>query len=168
MNLTTAGIAILHPQDANIPVVRLDPHGEALHDQSVLELLAAEHNDDWLYRGQLDRHYRPWPAEDKNGYVAGSYMLDSLMPSDYRGLEDAIRDGKKNDSDVRLAYGDEIAMVRTALVCAGMNILAQNDSSGLITAWHHGLPKPKTNYITSLGQHIGLPSQNMDLTPSPL
>ena len=167
MTNVVSKMAIPTPEDAIVPVMRTDTKGQPLNDQSVLAMLKEKYKTGYLYRGQTGRYFRPWPAEDKLDIAANSYMLYSLIPSDYRDLEDAIRVGRKHDSNVVLAFGNQVSAGRTALVLAGVNLLAAHDATGKIDTWCNGLPNHNTNYMTSLGQHVELSSQNVDLTASP-
>jgi hypothetical protein len=151
-----------------LKVIRLDSSGRPLNDRSVLELLAAEHTPQHLYRGQTDRHLRPWPAESRPSIKVDEYMLDSLIPSDYRGVEDQIRHGNKSNPDVALAYGDEAAHARFALILSGITILQRESDGPAISAWYDGLPENSVkNFVLSIAQHVGIPTENIDLSHSP-
>jgi hypothetical protein len=133
-----------------------------------LKNLANAYPDQWLFRGQQQRYIRYWPPEDISisqwtFWGKHSIAMESLVPIDYRDMENAIANGicRKH---LEWIYGQRIANVRSFLT----TYLIQCHSkwhSYVVQSWYNGLQNAsKSAKLLSIGQHYGLRSCYLDVT----
>ena len=125
-------------------------------------------NPDYLYRGQSARYLRMWPPIAEKGLLKHHYELDSIVPSDYRELEDAI--AAKTVANIPL-YTDESAKLRSLLTWGAVvehgNSLRKLDS-GIVVQWLNTQVQSSHRFdaIGSIGQHYGLMTGYTDASSS--
>lgn len=126
----------------------------------------------FLYRGQPRRYERPYPPEDRGGLAPGSWLLESLIPSDYRGLEQAIREGRRNTPGGLAPYENEQAWVGSLMTafCLDRHADATGDpaSRQWIDSQSLGTVGQRFDRIGSVGQHYGLKTGYLDATSNPM
>jgi hypothetical protein len=144
---------------------------------SLAELLARLSKDDpdactandpqFLYRGQASRHFRAWPPRSEHGLARHQFQFDSMIPTDYRGLEGAIEQ-KSSHTLLLDSYNDDVAFARlcktwTALVQLGTS---NRESAAAVDAWAKNyLGQPVHVWCDmsgSIGQHYGLRTGFLD------
>ncbi len=133
----------------------------------------------YLYRGQTGRYPRPWPPRDiaDLNIVQHSYTFDSIIPTDYRHLEDHLTLNQHSSLDVQTAYGNEVAHLRALITYLAIDRWI----SAYPNVTHQVLPQEVTSWFQSLapssgsmpfdrlgniGQHCELPSGYTDATSS--
>lgn len=145
-------------------------------EQSLVATLAqetpADHVSDaptFLFRGQRQRFVGPrqrrWPADDRLPVPKFRYTLESVIPTDYRGMEDALATGTP-PSQLERQYGNVIANVRTSLVLVAAREIERRFPN--VRRWIDDCVtnRKRIHRLLSLGQHYGLPTQYLDATSS--
>jgi hypothetical protein len=129
----------------------------------------AEPCPDYLYRGQSNRYLRRWPPKAEPGIPKHHYELDGIIPTDYRGLEDAIEAGTA--SSIPLFYSDEAARLRSVLTWGAVvehgDILPTQDHEAVkqwLKAQDHLCHR--FDAVGSIGQHYGLMTGYTDASAS--
>lgn len=123
---------------------------------------------DYLYRGQDNRYLRRWPPVATGRLARHQFELDSIIPSDYRGFEDAVAAGTAAANPL---YSDEAAILRSVLTWAaivehGISLPAQDHQA--VLAWLNAQTQLAHRFdaVGSIGQHYGLMTGYTDASSS--
>jgi len=121
----------------------------------------------YVYRGQVKRHYRSWPPEPYPPIVKDSYTFDSLVSTGYRGIEDLVRKGKKNDLSANRPFSRTISYMRMAISWHAFEEcerrLGVKDGIGWLQRVVAG-GQDGTTKLGSISQHYGLQTSYVDAT----
>ena len=152
-----------------------------VHEKEAWQSLTQEekshtHSDSspaFLYRGQTGRHFRRWPPEDrpKERLTKHQFEFDSMIPTDYRDVEDAIE--SSGVASVPDRYGDCASIFRSVLTFACIAEHSQSLSAAdnkTVMDWlkdcaagKHG---ERFDAPGSVGQHYGFRTGYLDTTSS--
>lgn len=117
----------------------------------------------YLFRGQASRWRRKWPPVTEPGFAKHALSFESLIPTDYRMLEERLERGESRTS-LDPIYGDRIAQVR-ALDATYLMQCHSCWGDAQVQAWVGALTPPaKADKLLSIGQHYGLRTHFLDLT----
>jgi len=125
---------------------------------------------EYLYRGQANRHLRLWPPKDlpMQNLTKHQYELDSIIPTDYRGLEDAVADGTASNNPL---FTNEAAILRSVLTWGAIDehgrSLSNQDHQDVIQ-WLNKQSQEfhRFDAVGSVGQHYGLMTGYTDASSS--
>jgi len=121
-----------------------------------------------LYRGQANRHFRHWPPTATCGLTKHQYELDSIVPTDYRGLEGAVAAGTASSIPL---YSNDAAHLRSILtwgvVVEHSQSLSTQDHQ-VVMPWLQSQTQQTHPFdaVGSIGQHYGLMTGYTDASSS--
>jgi hypothetical protein len=129
----------------------------------------------FLYRGQTDRYFRQWPPEDipadkpADSLEKFQFEFDSLIPSDYRGVEDII--ATKGKSAVPKKSGDCASIFRSVLTYGciaehgeSLSLKDHNEIMKWLDECVNGKHGEVFDAPGSVGQHYGFHTCYLDAT----
>lgn len=125
----------------------------------------------FLYRGQTRRHIRSWPPESVHGLSKHQFQFDSLIPTDYRGLEDNINHGSSRTLLLE-TYGDDVAIARLCKTWTALVRLVKRHAAfdAPVRDWaKRYVDQPARVWCDisgSVGQHYGLRTGFLDASSS--
>ena len=123
---------------------------------------------DFLYRGQADRYFRRWPPKAQYGFALHQCELDSIIPADYRGLEDARAAGTASSIPL---YSEEAAILRSVLTWGAIVEHGRCQATQFhqtIIQWLDDQTRfaHRFDKVGTIGQHYGLMTGYTDASSS--
>ena len=141
--------------------------GPATEAQVLINLKADA--DLYWFRGQPGRHDRVWPPESRKDIDADAYTMESIVPSEYRGLEHEIRSGNKAALKFNPEYNTGFVVAKYVAAEIIVDELAKTKPS--VAQYLNYLNtlriRDRADQLLSLAQHAGVKTAYTDLSHNP-